>query len=71
MTVLDRVRNLLIRLAPKAACDACIAASLGLSQRQHANKKTRALAQAGGFERHKGGCGICGQIREVISAQHS
>jgi len=71
MTVLDRVRDLLQRLAPKAACDTCITRRLDLSQRRHANKKTRALAQAGGFERRKGACSICRETREVISAQGS
>jgi hypothetical protein len=63
VTVLERVRDLLVRLAPNAACDTCIAIRLGLSLRQHANKITRALAKAGGFERRKGVCGICGQTR--------
>jgi len=71
VTVLERVRDLIVRLAPKAVCDACIAGSLDLSQRRHASIKTRALAQAGGFERSRGICRICGQSREVISVQRS
>ena len=71
MNALDRVRELLLRLAPKAACDNCIAGSLGLSQRRHAGKQTRALAQADGFLRRKGVCRICGETREVISAKGS
>jgi hypothetical protein len=71
MTVLERVRDLLVGLAPKAVCDACIAGSLGLSHRRHANTKTRALAKLSGFERSRGICRICGQSREIIHAQKS
>jgi len=71
MTVLDRLRDLLVRLAPNAACDTCIARRLDLSRRQHANKNTRALVRTGGFERRKGVCSICGEMREVISVQRS
>lgn len=68
MTVLDHVQDLLVQMAPNAACDACISKRLGLSRRRHANKNTRILAQAGGFERRHDVCAICGQTGEVIGA---
>lgn len=59
MTVLERVRGLLARLAPKAICDDCIADELKLTVRQHANRKTVALEKDRGFVRRVGECAIC------------
>lgn len=59
MTVLDRVREFIVRLAPGAACDDCIADRLSITPRQHANHKTRELAKGGGFSRGAGECAIC------------
>lgn len=42
MTVLERVRKLLIESSPMAICDDCIADRLDLGVRQHANHKARA-----------------------------
>jgi hypothetical protein len=66
MAVLDEVRSFVIRLAPEAACDDCIAERLDLTVRQHANHKTRELAGTGGFERRKGPCSLCGAEKLVI-----
>lgn len=66
MTVLDDVRGLISRLAPKPICDDCIADRLNLSVRQHANHKTRELAGEDGFERSKGECSLCGLNKLVI-----
>jgi hypothetical protein len=65
MTVLDDVRQLIVRRASKPICDDCITKNLGLSVRQHANHKTRELA-ASGFDRRKDICSICGQTKKVI-----
>ena len=65
-TVLERVRALVERLSPEPICDDCVARKLDLSVRQHANMKTRELAGAGGFERRKDVCSICGGDRIVI-----
>lgn len=65
-TVLECVRALVERLPPEPICDACMARKLDLSVRQHANMKTRELAGAGGFERRKDVCSICGGDRIVI-----
>lgn len=59
MTVLDRVRKLIIRLAPEPICDACIATLLDLSATQHANGKTREIAGTQGFVRSRNLCTIC------------
>lgn len=40
MTVLDTVREFIQGKAPRAVCDDCIADSIKLSIRQHANHKT-------------------------------
>ncbi len=65
MTVLERVRELLIQNSPMAFCDDCIAERLGLSVRQHANHKTRELAHVHKFNRLKNTCGICGSTKKV------
>lgn len=59
MTVLDQVHDFIVRLAPKAACDDCIADKLKLTVRQHANHKTVALQQVSGFDRRIGECAYC------------
>ena len=66
MTVLDQVRAFVTRLSPEPVCDDCIMGKLGLSVRQHANRKTRELAGSGGFERRKDRCSICLADRLVI-----
>jgi hypothetical protein len=66
LTVLDEVRAFISRLSPAAVCDDCIADRLKLSVRQHANHKTRELAGAGGFEREKADCSLCGTRKLVI-----
>lgn len=59
MSVLDSVRALIGRLAPRPICDDCIAEKLNLSMRQHANQKTRQLAGSDGFERRRDLCSLC------------
>jgi hypothetical protein len=66
MTVLDEVRRFIAGIAPEAACDDCISDRLGLSARQHANHKTRALAGSRSFERRNGACSLCGSEKLVI-----
>lgn len=65
-TVLDRVKALIVRLAPEPICDDYITERLGLSVRQHANHKTRELAGQHGFERQTGACSMCQGIKIVI-----
>lgn len=59
MSVLESVRALIVRLAPQPICDDCVAKTLGLSVRQHANQKTRQLAGSDGFERRLDLCSMC------------
>ncbi len=66
MTVLEEVQALILRLSPQPVCDDCIAETLKLSVRQHANHKTRELAGSGGFERRKDICSLCGSEKLVI-----
>lgn len=65
-TVLDMVRGLVERLAGEPVCDECIAERLRLSATSAANKQTRELAGAGGFERINHVCSLCGAPRKVI-----
>jgi hypothetical protein len=66
MTVQDDVAALVMRLAPHGICDDCIADKLGLSVRQHANHKTRELANKNGFIRQTDLCSVCSQSKLVI-----
>ena len=66
VTVFDQVRAFISRLSPEAVCDDCIAERLSLSVRQHANHNTRELAGAGGFERRRAQCSLCGADKLVI-----
>ena len=65
-TILELVRNFITDRSPAAICDDCITDRLGLSVRQHANQKTRQLAEETGFERRNGVCSICGDEKRVI-----
>ena len=67
MTKKEEVAALLVRISPKALCDDCIADELELTVRQHANHKTRELAQESGFSRRKEKCPSCQKEKEVIS----
>jgi len=71
MTVLDQVRDFIIRRSPLPTCDDCIADRLALSVRQHANHKTRELAKLRGFDRRKDVCSLCGETKEVIRTKGS
>ncbi len=66
MTVLEQVRDLIVRQAPAALCDDCITEKLHLSIRQHANHKTRELSDAFGFDRRTDVCSSCGSTKKVI-----
>lgn len=68
MTVLDDVAHLIKQVAPNAICDDCISERLELTVRQHANIKTRELANHPGFLREKGECYSCGSSKKVIKA---
>ena len=66
MTVLEDVRNLVEGMAPAAVCDDCITDRLRLRVRQHANHKTRELANAPEFVRCQNNCAVCGSVKLVI-----
>ena len=66
MTVLEDVRDLVEKMKPAAVCDDCITDRLGLSVRQHANHKTRELADAPEFVRSQNYCAVCGLVKLVI-----
>lgn len=66
MTVLDRVADLVVKSSPGFLCDDCIADRLTLSVRQHANHKTRELAQDRRFDRRRGQCSVCKRDKLVI-----
>ena len=66
MTVLERVKSLLAKIAPNAVCDDCMARDLAITPRQHANHKTRELARLPAFERKQGTCAMCKGHKKVI-----
>lgn len=67
MTVLQEVSDLVSNLAPACICDDCITEKLTLTVRQHANHKTRELAQDSEFLRTKRQCSVCGADKLSIS----
>lgn len=67
MTVLEDVRDFVMGRAPRPTCDDCIADQLQITPRQHANHKTRELADAPGFIRRSDRCSSCGSTKKVIS----
>lgn len=69
MTVLEDVSALVANLASECICDDCITKKLELTVRQHANHKTRELAQDSRFLRRKRVCSVCGSEKLSISYQ--
>lgn len=69
MTVLEEVSNLVTKIAPACICDDCITEKLELTVRQHANHKSRELAQASEFLRIKRACSVCNADKLSISYQ--
>jgi hypothetical protein len=72
MTVLEKVRGLVVRRSPNAICDDCTADSLDITPRQHANHKTRELVDprrtrdAARFDREPKVCTVCGKTKKAI-----
>ncbi|WP_438727943.1 hypothetical protein ACR9YC_11955 [Parasphingorhabdus sp. DH2-15] len=66
MTVLDDVAHMIGSISPEAICDDCITDRLGLTVRQHANHKTRILAEEAGYMRQKDICSVCDSTKLVI-----
>lgn len=66
MTLLERLRKLLVQISPEAICDDCITDSLDRADREHTNRRTRALARTPGFDRRKEKCGFCRRVKLVI-----
>ena len=66
MTVLELVRDCLVRLAPAAACDDCLAGALDVQPRQHVNHKTRELAVVPEFYRRIGFCSLCEETTKLV-----
>lgn len=67
MTVLEKIAKLVDQISPDCICDDCITQKLNLSVRQHANHKTRQLANGKAFHRQKEPCGYCGKAKLSIS----
>lgn len=67
MTVLNEVRDLIIRIAPDGMCDDCIAVAAKITPRQHANHKTRELAASPKFRREKGPCLGCEKDNKLVT----
>ena len=70
MTVMEQVRQLIIKKSPVGICDDCITDNLHLSVRQHANIKSRELAVMPKFDRRIDVCGTCGSTKKVIRYAH-
>jgi hypothetical protein len=67
MTILERVRQLVVRISPDEICDDCLADKLQLADRQRANAATRELAAEARYIRSQDQCALCDQRKKVIS----
>lgn len=65
MTIAERVNDYITRYQPKAFCDDCLHAELGLSLRQQAHRVTSALGTTNDFRREKDTCSLCGALKMV------
>ena len=66
MTVLDNVRDLIVRRNGEPICDDCIAEKMKITPRQHANRKTNIIKNEPGFDRRKDVCPVCDGNKLVI-----
>ena len=66
MMVIERVRQCIVRLAPAAACDDCLANAVKVHPRQHVNHKTRELARLPVFDRRIGYCCLCENKTKLV-----
>ena len=67
MNVKECVAEKILEISPQAICDDCLANTLGLSVRQHANHKTKELQNEPGYRRAKGTCFSYGNLKLVIT----
>ena len=67
LTVKQHIEEILREISPKALCDDCLRRILGHANRQHANHKTRELADAPRYSRIKSTCSRCKGYKLVIS----
>lgn len=65
MTVPERVVDLIRKSKPRAWCDNCIHAKLGLARHQQAQQATSAIGATSEFVRERGTCDDCGEERTV------
>lgn len=61
----DRVRGLIVALAPEGVCDDCIAERFELASPDEASRLIHELAGESGFERLKLACAICAVTKTV------
>lgn len=66
MSVVERVRLCIVRLAPAAACGGCLADALKVHPRQQVNHKTTELAWLLAFDRRIGYCSLCEKNTKLV-----
>ena len=67
MSVVERVRLCIVRLAPAAACGGFLAAdALNVHPRQQVNHKTTELAWLPAFDRRIGYCSLCEKNTKLV-----
>jgi hypothetical protein len=65
MTILEKVRQFVERLAAVPICDACAAQKLDAATTEEIQLSLNELASERGFDRGNGACGFCGERRPV------
>jgi hypothetical protein len=68
MTIPEKIDDYLRTNKPRAYCDDCLQALLGLAKRQEAQQATKPLGLCEEFVRDQGRCFSCGGDKLVIRA---
>jgi hypothetical protein len=72
LSVPQKINDYITRLRPKAVCNKCIAAGVGLSNdAAHPAQITGALATTSDFTQERGQCSICKSDKKVIRASRA
>jgi hypothetical protein len=66
MATFQKVRALLVRLAPEYICDGCIVTKIEESSLAEVTQKTTELVVTPGFRRSIANCSMCGKRKKVV-----
>ena len=68
MLIAQKVNKLISEMNGKTICDSCICEAMGFTSHAHSAQITGALGTTSDFDRDKGTCNKCEEVRVVIKS---